>query len=143
MVFIQVELKHHAQVQDLVGFLLSRSYNNFRVAEQDMFLPGFANFSAMQMTPTMASTMSKDSASSSHAECPILDSQGELDMSPMSFASRLMAQKPICMEILEDDDNDLSIDNPNESGEKAVEKHKLKADVVKSKEKQIVEEIGE
>ncbi|KAL6737506.1 hypothetical protein Aduo_011142 [Ancylostoma duodenale] len=37
MVFIQVELENTVQVQDLLSFLLARSYCNFRVTDKDLF----------------------------------------------------------------------------------------------------------
>ncbi|KAJ1362358.1 hypothetical protein KIN20_021884 [Parelaphostrongylus tenuis] len=40
MVVVQVELENLAQVQDLVTILLSRSYTNFRVTNQESFASG-------------------------------------------------------------------------------------------------------
>ncbi|KAK6752843.1 hypothetical protein RB195_003940 [Necator americanus] len=39
MVLIQVELTNTVQVHDLLSFLLARSYNNFRVSEDNFFAP--------------------------------------------------------------------------------------------------------
>ncbi|KJH48869.1 hypothetical protein DICVIV_04995 [Dictyocaulus viviparus] len=43
MVLVQVELKSAVEVQDLISFLLLRSYNNFRVTDQESFVSGIVN----------------------------------------------------------------------------------------------------
>nr|CDJ92937.1 unnamed protein product [Haemonchus contortus] len=111
MVFVQVELKHTGQVQDLIGFLLARSYINFRVTDQDLFLaapPPPLNVSL----PPPYKTSPKPTIESIHGECPTLpETAPDFSMTPVT-SSFQEDRKPIAVEIIDDDENDLSIENP-------------------------------
>ncbi|KAK6050393.1 hypothetical protein COOONC_12102 [Cooperia oncophora] len=91
MVFVQVELKHTAQVQDLIGFLGR--------LPQRMCRGGHVNLSPRASVDPM------------QGECPTLpEAASEYSMTPAP-SSPFVDRKPIAVEIIDEDENDLSIDH--------------------------------
>ncbi|KAJ1362357.1 hypothetical protein KIN20_021883 [Parelaphostrongylus tenuis] len=56
MVVVHVKLENPAQVQDLLSFLLSRSYNNFRVTDEEPLAPGDASAKASAVSLSQSSS---------------------------------------------------------------------------------------
>ncbi|KAK5966251.1 hypothetical protein GCK32_014817 [Trichostrongylus colubriformis] len=97
---------------------MSRSYNNFRVTEQDLFPSGPPNASWPPCKPEQRTVESV------LGECPTLpEATSEMSLTPM-IPSPLVDQKPITVELIDEEENDLSIDNPTEPEEKPSAIHK-------------------
>lgn len=134
MVFVQVELKYKTEVQDLISFLLERSYNNFRVTEHDLLVSGTSTVGNVPSISNETSTFLKNTLETSQGDCPNLmevvsEEYGSSSMFPETSIARSVDQKPIPIEISDDDDdeNDLSIDNPTEASGEFSEASKRKA----------------
>uniref|UniRef100_A0A0K0DRK0 C2H2-type domain-containing protein n=1 Tax=Angiostrongylus cantonensis TaxID=6313 RepID=A0A0K0DRK0_ANGCA len=121
MVLVQVELASNVQVRDVISFLLSRSYNNFRVTDQESLAPGYvpANVPGLSQSsserfvqsPLMQDTDSAQNAFTrpeSRHEKPLSDTTGISAPYQLDRISRHMAEE-------DTNENDLSLDVPSES----------------------------